>query len=177
MFDTMTLTKVGGALAGSLLVFLLGQWAATEIYSTAVPPDTPQAFLIDTGADDVDDDDDADDDDDGEELDFAALVADADIDAGIKVFAKCKACHKVDGGNATGPHLDGVVDRAKGTIDGFKYSNAMAALSDEVWTIEDLDTFLTSPRNAVPGNKMSFAGLPKIQDRVNLIGYLASLDD
>ena len=33
MFDTMTLTKVVGGLCGTLLVFLLGGWAADIIYS------------------------------------------------------------------------------------------------------------------------------------------------
>ena len=31
MFDTMTLTKVVGALCGTLLIFLLGGWAAELI--------------------------------------------------------------------------------------------------------------------------------------------------
>ena len=33
MFDTMTSTKVIGALCGSLLVLLLGKWAAEGLYS------------------------------------------------------------------------------------------------------------------------------------------------
>ena len=33
MFDTMTSTKVLGAVCGSLLVFLLGNWAADSLYS------------------------------------------------------------------------------------------------------------------------------------------------
>lgn len=32
MLDTMTLTKIVGAFCGSLLVFLLGNWAAESIY-------------------------------------------------------------------------------------------------------------------------------------------------
>ena len=32
MFDTMTITKAGGALCGALLVFLLGNWAAESLY-------------------------------------------------------------------------------------------------------------------------------------------------
>lgn len=171
MFDTMTVTKAGGALCGSLLVFLLANWAGSALYSTTIDShgdEVVQAFIIDTGKDD---DDDADD-DDADELDFAALVEAGDADAGQKVFGKCKACHKVDGGNATGPHLDGVIDRAKGSVDGFKYSTPMAGLTDEAWTIEDLDAFLLNPKGEVPGTKMSFAGLPKVQDRANVIKYL-----
>ena len=44
---------------------------------------------------------------------FEEVYAAADAGAGEKVFAKCKACHKVDGTDGTGPHLNGVVDRAK----------------------------------------------------------------
>ena len=52
MFDTMVITKAVAALCGALLVFLLGNWAASAIY---VPrnANAPQAFIIDTGADDV----------------------------------------------------------------------------------------------------------------------------
>ena len=32
MFDTMTSTKIIGALCGTLLIFLLGNWAAETIY-------------------------------------------------------------------------------------------------------------------------------------------------
>ena len=49
MFDTMTFTKVLGALCGSLLVFLLGAWAAEELYRTGGGKDQTQAYVIDTG--------------------------------------------------------------------------------------------------------------------------------
>ena len=32
MFDTMTMTKIIGALCGTLLVFLLGNWVAETVY-------------------------------------------------------------------------------------------------------------------------------------------------
>ena len=34
MFDTMTVTKAGGALCGAFLIFLLGKWAAETLYHT-----------------------------------------------------------------------------------------------------------------------------------------------
>lgn len=170
MFDTMTVTKVGGALCGSLLVFLLGNWAASALYATSSGGhggEVHQAYVIDTGATETAAAE--------EGPDFATLYAAADAAAGEKVFAKCKACHKVDGSNATGPHLDGVVDRAKASVGGFGYSDAMAAHASEQWSPENLDAFLTNPRTYLPGNKMSFAGLPKAEDRANLIKYLDSL--
>ena len=51
MFDTMTLTKVVGGLCGSLLIFLLGKWAAETIYHTGGGhgDDHHAAYVIDTG--------------------------------------------------------------------------------------------------------------------------------
>ena len=47
MFDTMTLTKGVGALCGTLLVFLLGGWAAELIYHGAGGHDEhQQAYVI-----------------------------------------------------------------------------------------------------------------------------------
>ncbi len=82
---------------------------------------------------------------------------------------KCKACHKVDGTNGTGPHLNGVVDRPKGSVEGFGYSEAMLARAGESWTPENLNGFIENPKGYVPGTKMGFAGLPKAEDRANLI--------
>jgi cytochrome c len=47
-------------------------------------------------------------------------------------------------------------------------------MSDEFWTPENLDGFLTNPRQYMPGTKMAFAGLPSAQERANVIAYLAA---
>jgi cytochrome c len=104
-----------------------------------------------------------------------AAHADGDAAAGEKVFAKCKACHKMDGTDGTGPHLNGVVDRAKAAVAGFGYSDAILAVADQSWTPENLNGFLENPKGYMPGTKMSFAGLPKVADRANVIAYLASV--
>lgn len=173
MFDTMTITKAGGALCGSLLVFMLGGWAAEGLYHTGASHkgdgEVVQGFLIDTGSDDTETAAE-------ETVDFATLYAAADAAAGEKVFAKCKACHKIDGSDVTGPHLNGVVDRAKAASAGFGYSDALKAMADTAWTPENLYAFLENPRGYAPGNKMSFAGLRKSEERVNLIAYLATLN-
>lgn len=172
MFDTMTMTKVTGALCGSLLVFLLGGWAADVLYTTSASGhgedgEVQQAYVIDTGASE---------DAGAAEAgpDFATLYASADAAAGEKVFAKCKACHKLDGTDGTGPHLNGVVDRAKASVGGFAYSEVLVGMASEAWTPENLDGFLLSPKGYAPGTKMAFAGLPKAEDRANLIAYLAA---
>ncbi len=171
MFDTMTITKVAAAFCGALLVFLLSNWAATALYATA--PAThgdepvPQAYAIDTGAVAG-----------GGEAeagpDFATLYASADAAAGEKVFGKCRACHKLDGNDITGPHLNGVVDRDIASSAGFAYSSSMAEHAGTKWTPENLDLFLKSPKGYASNTKMSFAGLPKAEERANLIAYLAT---
>jgi cytochrome c len=40
------------------------------------------------------------------------------------------------------------------------------------WTPEALNAFLENPKGWMPGTKMSFAGLPDVEDRANLIAYL-----
>ncbi|MDF1721596.1 MAG: cytochrome c family protein [Minwuia sp.] len=99
----------------------------------------------------------------------------ADAVAGEKVFRKCAACHTVDvgGKNKIGPALSGVIGRTAGTADGYRYSRAMKA-ADFAWTAEALDSYLTSPKTFVPGNKMPFPGLKKADDRADVIAYIQS---
>jgi len=171
MFDTMRFTKVVGAVCGSLLVFLLTSWAASALFYTGGGhggESEAQAYVIDTGEGDAGTETAA------EGPAFEELYAAADAAAGEKVFGKCKSCHKVDGTDGTGPHLNGVVDRAKGASAGFGYSDALLAVSDQVWSPENLNGFLENPKGYMPGTKMAFAGLPKATDRANLIAWLAT---
>lgn len=104
-----------------------------------------------------------------------------DADAGEKVFRKCKACHQVgeDAKNRVGPVLNGIVGRAPASAEGFNYSDALVSFGEEneAWTPEMLSAYLEKPRDYIPGNKMSFAGLRKEEDRENVIAYLATTGD
>ena len=107
----------------------------------------------------------------------APIAAQAgDIEAGLKVFKKCKACHVVDKEkNKTGPHLVGIIGRTAGSVESFKkYSTAMKD-SGIVWDADTLDGYLESPKKYLKGGKMAFAGLKKKKDRDNIIAYFASL--
>jgi cytochrome c len=110
--------------------------------------------------------------------DLSALLASADPAAGEKVFKKCKACHTVEQGgkNKVGPNLWNVVGGTKAGADGFAYSGALSGLGGE-WTYQDLDAYLTKPKDFAPGTKMSFGGLKKPGDRASVISYLRTLSD
>jgi len=102
------------------------------------------------------------------------LLAAADPAKGEKVFAKCMACHTVNqgGANGIGPNLYATVGEAiaqgKG---GFAFSDALKKVGG-TWTFEQLNKWLTSPRDFASGTKMSFAGLGNPEDRANVIAYL-----
>ena len=175
MFNTMTVTKAAGALIGALLFLLLANWAASGLYHVGPAghggegEEHAQAYSIP-----VEEGGDGGEAEEEEQIDFAALMESADPAQGEKDFGKCKACHKLDGSDGVGPHLNGVVGRPVAAIDGFAYSDAMVAHADEApeWTPEALQVFLTDPRGVVSGTKMAFAGLKSPEDRADLIAYL-----
>ncbi len=172
MLDTMTFTKIMGGFCGALLVFLLGKWAAEEIYAVGDHGyDHKPAYVIDTGTDE-----------EAEEVEeevvtLASLYADADPEAGARVFNKCSACHKVeDGANGVGPHLHAVVGRDIGSVADYgSYSGALNEAAD-VWTAENLFAFLENPKGWAPGTSMGYAGLKKPEDRADVIAYLDMTD-
>ncbi|GGH27184.1 Cytochrome c2 [Cribrihabitans marinus] len=168
MFDTMTVTKAAAALCGALLALLLAKWAAESIYHVEADGEPSYVIEVADGGDEAEDE---------PEVSFAELMASADPAKGERVFKKCSACHKLEkGANGTGPYLYGVVGREVAAADGFGYSDAMASHEGE-WTPEQLDAFLAKPSDVVPGTSMSFAGLKKQDDRVNLIAYLNENSD
>jgi len=112
---------------------------------------------------------------------LAALVAspalaDGDAEKGQKVYNKCKACHAVGEGakNKVGPALNGIVGKEIASAEGFSYSDAFMAKKAEgfSWTEENLEAYLEKPKDFIPGNKMSFAGLKKEDEREDVIAYL-----
>lgn len=109
----------------------------------------------------------------------AALAQEGDVANGEKVFRKCAACHTLspDGKSKVGPDLYGVIGRVTGTLEGFKYSDAMVKAGEEghVWTVEELSLYLENPKTMLPGNKMTFIGLKKPEERADVIAYIQSV--
>ena len=112
-------------------------------------------------------------------LGSAALAQ--DIEKGEKIFRKCAACHSVenDGAKRAGPNLRGVIGRPVGSLEGFAYSAAIKEgnAAGDIWTEEHLAEFITNPKAMYKGNKMSFAGLKKEDERADVIAYLKSLSE
>jgi cytochrome c len=106
----------------------------------------------------------------------APLLAAANIENGKAKFRLCVACHTpAEGGkNLVGPNLWNIVNRARGAADGFSYSPGMKAKGG-AWSYEDLNSFLANPKQFLPQTKMAFAGLPKPEDRADVIAYLRTL--
>ena len=104
---------------------------------------------------------------------IAFYLASADPAQGEQVFKKCAACHTATQGgpNGLGPNLWGTMGAPLGHVAGFAYSDALKSKGG-TWTWEAMSDWLKSPKNFVPGTKMTFAGLSKPEDRANLMAWL-----
>ena len=90
-------------------------------------------------------------------------------------FRQCAVCHATEPDrNLIGPTLAGVYGRRAGAVPGFNYSAPLrqAGLS---WDDRTLDRFLAAPMTAVPGTRMTYAGLKDPAARREVVGYLKTL--
>jgi len=107
-------------------------------------------------------------------LQDSPLLASADIAAGESAFRQCAACHQYAiERNGGGPHLVGIVGRDMASVENWRYSNALLE-QDGIWTPEKLNQWLINPDDYIPGNRMAYPGVRDAQDRINIIGFLAS---
>lgn len=110
---------------------------------------------------------------------IAPLLASADAAAGKEKAKLCITCHSFDKGgpNKIGPNLYGVVgDEIAHDRGNFAFSQVLKAKGG-TWTPDTLNEWLWKPQSFARGTKMTFIGLPKAQDRANVIAYLNSLSD
>ena len=106
------------------------------------------------------------------------MLAAADPVKGEQIAKKCLQCHTFEKGgpNRIGPNLYGVVGRARATEPGFTYSDAVKKLGGN-WQPQDIAAFIFNPRKYAPGTKMTFEGLPKPQDRADVLAFLNKNSD
>ncbi len=106
----------------------------------------------------------------------AAWAADPLIERGQKLFKKCIHCHTYRKGqnHRIGPNLHGMFGRQAGAVADYDFSDAWKS-ANFVWTDVTLDTYLKSPRNMIPGNRMPFDGLSRPTDRRALITYMKTI--
>ncbi len=110
---------------------------------------------------------------DSESLNITALFASTSATDGAKIFKKCAACHSISegGANKIGPALWGVLGRKAGSLSDYKYSKALIA-HGKLWSFDEMNGFLTKPKDWIKGTKMSFAGLKNEKERAAVILYM-----
>lgn len=94
---------------------------------------------------------------------------------GERVFQRqCSGCHSLEPGeHIAGPSLYGVVGRRAGKLAGYDFSAQLEATT-RVWTVENLDRFLSDPSDMFPDTRMVFWGLESEQ-RKQVIDYLGAV--
>ncbi|TCP60745.1 cytochrome c [Rhodovulum bhavnagarense] len=169
MAKSPSFTKLAGASSGALLLLVLINIGGRALYERPVldVPSYPPVDESEASAEPADEP--------VEEPSFEELLAQADPQAGERVFKECRACHKTEPGvHSVGPSLYGVVGRAVASFDDFRYSGALDGTGD-AWTPAAIDAFITNPRAYAPGTAMSYNGLRDARDRANVIAYLESI--
>ena len=96
-----------------------------------------------------------------------------DAALGARAFRACAACHSVEANrNMTGPSLAEIWERKAGSVSSFSgYSDAMKS-SDVIWNEKTLDGYLENPAQFMPGNHMTFPGIPDEKVRKGIIAFL-----
>ena len=99
-----------------------------------------------------------------------------DADAGKTVFNQCRACHQVGEGakNLVGPHLNGLIGRKSGSIEGYSYSEANKK-SGKTWDEATFRGYIQNPKaeaTGIPGTKMVYVGLKDEKKVTDLVAYL-----
>jgi cytochrome c len=167
--DSFEWNKIAGAVLGTLLFVVAVRIASGMIFEVE-PPAKPgyvvqgvETTSTGTAAAPAEE----------QTPDWGTVLPKASVADGKSISTRCEQCHDLSKGgpNKIGPDLWAVVGRPRASHPGFDYSSAMKSKGGS-WSYDELFKFLKSPGAYIPGTKMSFAGLPKADDRINLIAYL-----
>jgi cytochrome c len=104
-------------------------------------------------------------------------MAKADPAKGQQVAKVCLQCHTFEkgGANKIGPNLFDIMQENIASVPNYQFSPALLAHKAEKWDPEKLNLWLFKPQVFAKGTKMTFPGIPKPQDRADVVGYLNSL--
>jgi cytochrome c len=170
MKDELRWNKIFGGLLGAVLLLLIVRQGAEMLFAPTLVKTPGYAVAVATGeagatAEVAD-----------TPPDWGTELAKADVAAGAAVSQKCASCHNFANGgpNQTGPNLWGVLGRKPGSHPGFAYSQGLTDFSGKqaAWDYQHVYEFLAGPAAYINGTKMSFVGLKKREDRINLIAWL-----
>ena len=109
--------------------------------------------------------------------DIEELLTKANLVAGEKFATKnCSACHSFELPikNKVGPSLAKIMNREVGSLESYKYSKVLKENSLN-WSYENLYLFLENPKTWAPGTKMSYRGISKQADLINVLKYLDNI--
>ncbi len=103
----------------------------------------------------------------------SAAAEEGNAQRGQRMFGACAACHSLEPDkNMTGPSLADLWDRQAGGLKSFsRYSEALKS-SGIIWENNSLDAYLANPKTFIPGNDMTFRGLPDARTRADLLAFL-----
>ena len=171
MKDELRWNKIFGGILGAVLLALVVRIGAEMLFARPALKTPGYAIAVASGPEAGG----------GSEVadtppDWGTELAKADVAAGEAVSQKCASCHNFANGgpNQTGPNLWGVLGRKPGSHAGFAYSSGMTEFSGKTaaWDYQHVYEFLAGPAAYINGTKMSFVGLKKREDRINLIAWL-----
>ena len=172
--DSFEWNKIAGAVLATVLFVMVVKIAGEAVFYT--PPPAKPGYVVEG----VEETTTAGPTQQAEEQvpDWASVIPAADANAGQQIAVRCAQCHDwtKGGPNKIGPNLFGIIGRQRASHPNFSYSSAMSKKGGS-WSYDDLFHYLHSPAKFVPGNKMAFAGVPKPQDRINLIAFMRSWAD
>jgi len=171
MKDELRWNKIFGGILGAVLLMLVVRIGAETLFARPALKTPGYAIAVASGPESGGSAEVAD-----TPPDWGTELSKADVAAGEAVSQKCASCHNFANGgpNQTGPNLWGVLGRKPGSHAGFAYSSGMTEFGGKtpVWDYKHVYEFLAGPAAYISGTKMSFVGLKKREDRINLIAWL-----
>ena len=118
---------------------------------------------------------------------ISVFLDDADPSRGEELYfarnspQSCIECHSIEKGDVHvntygGPNLWGIVGRDSASVQSFDYTEQLSQLGG-LWTVSELNAFIASAVDYLPGTLMRHTGMPDARDRADLIAFLAQNSD